>query len=368
MKNSSINAFDHFSQGAALHLFQDGVDPIILTDLSGTIVKANERTFEFLGFGSDELNGRNIAGLYQPGQVLPVFSSLPAGSVQVFDGIMPAKKNRDLLHVQVHATRYALDGSDIVQWIHHDVTRQVELDQLRQDLAAMLVHDLQSPLGNVLSSLELVRSELPVNSSDALRSMLDVAVRSSRHLQSLVESLMDISHLEAGYPISNRVPVNVGDLIDYVYAVEEPNLEQRGVTLLRSISPRSPDVVAEASMLRRVLINLLDNALKYSRNGQTITIKTQPEMDVNMIRFSVIDQGQGVPEAYRDLIFEKFQRVRTGSSSSGLGLGLAFCRLAVKAHGGRIWVEDAPAGGACFCFTVPAVLDGASASAGNPHD
>jgi PAS domain S-box-containing protein len=368
MKNSSFNTFDHFSQGATLHLFQDSVDPIILTDLLGIIVKANRRTFDLLGFSSDELNGRNIASLYKPSQLLPDFSSLPDGSMQVFDSIMPAKQNQEFLHVQVHATRYALDGSDIVQWIHHDVTRQVELDQLRQDLAAMLVHDLQSPLGNVLSSLELVRSELPVNSSDTLRSMLDVAVRSSQHLQSLVESLMDISQLEAGYPISNRVPVNIDDLIDYVYAVEEPNLEQRGVALLRSISPGLPEVLADESMLRRVLLNLLDNALKYSQNGQTITIKVQSGADANMIRFSVIDQGQGIPEAYHDLIFEKFQRVRTGSSASGLGLGLAFCRLVIEGHGGRIWVEDSLAGGACFYFTVPAALDGTSASTGNLHN
>jgi PAS domain S-box-containing protein len=368
MKNSSFSTFDHVSQGAALHLFQDSVDPIILTDLSGIIVKANRRTFDLLGFSGDELNGSNITSLYKPGQILPDFSSLPDGSLQVFDGIMPAKQSQEYFHVQVHATRYALDGSDIVQWIHHDVTRQVELDQLRQDLAAMLVHDLQSPLGNVLSSLELVKVELPVNSSDTLRSMLDVAVRSSRHLQYLVESLMDISQLEAGYPISNCVLVNIVELIDYVYAVEEPSLEQRGVTPLRSISPGLPEIWAEESMLRRVLLNLLDNALKYSHTGQTITIKAQPGVDANMIRFSVIDQGQGIPEAYRDLIFEKFQRVRTGSSSSGLGLGLAFCRLVIEAHGGRIWVEDTPAGGACFSFTVPAAQDSASASASNPHN
>lgn len=265
MKNSSLNAFDHVIHGAALHLFQGSVDPIILTDLSGTIVKANERTFDFLGFAGAELIGRNIAALFRPDQLLPDFSSLPADSSQVFDGIMLAKQSQDLLYVQVYAIRYTLDGSDIVQWIHHDVTRQVEMDQLRQDLAAMLVHDLQSPLGNVLSSLELVKSELPADSSDTLQSMLDVAVRSSQHLQSLVGSLMDISHLEAGYPITNRVAVNVDHLIDYVYAVEEPNLEQRGVTPLHSIRPGLPEVFADESMLRRVLLNLLDNALKYSR-------------------------------------------------------------------------------------------------------
>ena len=137
------------------------------------------------------------------------------------------------MHIKVHARRYTLDDNDLVQWIHHDVTRQVELDRLRQDLAAMLVHDLQSPLGNVIASLELVKGELPTNSSPILHSMVDVAVRSSHHLQALVDSLLDISHLEAGFPLSNRVMVNVAKLIDYVYAVEEPDLDQRNITAHR---------------------------------------------------------------------------------------------------------------------------------------
>lgn len=368
MKNPSSSAYDHVNQGAARHLFQNSVDPIILTDLAGTIFKTNKRTFHLLGYGLDELNGGNIADIFNPGQELPDFFSLPPDSLQVFDGTMPTKQGQESLHVKVHATQYMLDGIDIVQWILHDITRQVELDRLRQDLSAMLVHDLQGPLGNVLSSLELVNNDLPENSSETVRLMMDTAIRSTLQLHYLVDSMMDISHLEAGYPISNRVAINVDKLVDYVYSVEAPNLEQRGVSHSRSINPGLPDVLAEESMLRRVLLNLVDNALKHSQNGQSITIDAQLDADTNMVRISVIDQGQGVPEAYRDLIFEKFQRVRTDSSSSGLGLGLAFCRLAVEAHGGSIWVEEATSGGACFCFTMPAVPDELSASAGDAHD
>jgi signal transduction histidine kinase len=288
--------------------------------------------------------------------------------LQVFDGTMNRKQGQELLHVKVHATQFELDERDIVQWVVHDITRQIELDQLRQDLAAMLVHDLQSPLSNVVSSLELVTNELPDDSSDGLRLMLDVAIRSSQQLQYLVDSLMDISHLEAGHPINNRALVNIEQVIDYVYEVEEPNLEQRGVMYAADISPGLPHVLAEESMLRRVLINLMDNALKHSHSGQTVTIKARLEESSPMVRFAVIDQGQGVPEAYRDLIFEKFQRVRTSTSSSGLGLGLAFCRLAVEAHGGRIWVEDTPTGGACFCFTMPMIPDEQSIFTGAAPD
>ncbi|NCF65891.1 MAG: PAS domain S-box protein [Chloroflexi bacterium] len=357
MNHDSPPLPDHFNQGAALRLFQDSVDAIILTDASGLIITANKRTFELLGYSEEELAGRNIATVYQDGQPLPDFSTHPESDLHVFDSVIPTKEGRKRLHIKVHARRYTLDDNDLVQWIHHDVTRQVELDRLRQDLAAMLVHDLQSPLGNVIASLELVKGELPTNSSPILHSMVDVAVRSSHHLQALVDSLLDISHLEAGFPLSNRVMVNVAKLIDYVYAVEEPDLDQRNITAHRDIGSDMPDILVEESMIRRVLLNLITNALKHSQRGQNITIKAQKLADQDVVLFSVTDQGQGVPEQYRELIFEKFQRVRTASSSNGLGLGLAFCRLAVEAHGGQIWVEDGPSGGAAFCFTVPAASD-----------
>jgi PAS domain S-box-containing protein len=366
MKHSSTNLSDHFSQGAALRLFQDSADAIILTDVSGLIIEANRRTFELFEYRRQELVGKNIAELYQNGQLLPDFATLADGPLQVFESVIPIRGERKQLHTQVYARRYTLDDHGVIQWIHHDVTRQVELDKLRQDLAAMLVHDLQSPLGNVISSLELVKGELPANSSPVLRSMLDVAVRSSQHLQALVDSLLDISHLEAGFPITNRTTVSVDALIDYVYAVEEPDLEQRRITANRHVSSDIPDVLVEENMLRRVLLNLLSNALKHSRQGQSITVEARRFTDEEMVLFSVIDQGQGVPERYRELIFEKFQRVRTASASAGLGLGLAFCRLAIEAQGGQIWVEDGPTGGARFCFTVPAAPDADPAALAKP--
>lgn len=364
MKNSPANPSDQ----AAYHFFQNSIDPIILTDSLGYIVVANEHTFKLLGYDPGELTGRHIAELFQRRQILPDFSSLPQDSRQVFDCIVPISRTEEQLHIEVHASQYIQDDRHIVQWILHDITRLVELDQMREDLAAMLVHDLQGPLGNILYSLELVKNELPENSSDTMRLMLDTAYRSSQHLQYLVDSLMDISHLEAGHPISNLIAVDVDELVEYVIAVEEPNLETRGVAAACTIDSNLPAVLADESMLRRVLLNLLDNALKHSRNGQTVTIEAQLDAGAKKVRFSVIDQGQGVPDTYRNLIFEKFQQVRTNSAASGLGLGLAFCRLAVEAHGGRIWVEDAPSGGACFCFTVPSAAGEQPVSTGNVHD
>jgi two-component system, NtrC family, sensor histidine kinase KinB len=238
------------------------------------------------------------------------------------------------------------------QWIYHDISSRVELEAMREDLIAMLIHDLQSPLGNVISTLELLRLQLEASGErEMLLLLLDIASRSSAQLQRLIASLMDISRLEAGQPIGKQTAVFVHDLIEDAYEIEEPNFTRRGVVLEQVITEETPPVFVEENMISRVLLNLFDNALKYSTDGMVIRVDSQP-MD-GMVCISVSDQGKGVPKDYREIIFEKFKRIKGESSAQGLGLGLAFCRLAVEAHGGRIWVDEAPDGGARFNLTLP---------------
>jgi signal transduction histidine kinase len=111
----------------------------------------------------------------------------------------------------------------------------------------------------------------------------------------------------------------------------------------------------EPNVVSRVLLNLFDNALKYSHDGEMVAVDARPTDD-DMVLISVSDRGAGIPREYREIIFEKFRRIKSDSTSMGLGLGLAFCRLAVEAHGGSIWVDDAPGGGARFNLTLPQSL------------
>jgi signal transduction histidine kinase len=226
---------------------------------------------------------------------------------------------------------------------------------MREDLTAMLFHDLQSPLGNVISSLELLAYEIPPEAVNTpLYAMLDIARRSSRRLETLIRSLLDINRLEAGQPITEQSRVDVNTLVEEVYEIERPNFEQRRVQFVNELPCELPQAFVEEDMIRRVLVNLLNNALKYSSEDQVITITghLQPENDRLLV--SVCDQGTGIPQKFRESIFEKFERIASkDTNAKGLGLGLAFCRLAIEAHNGRIWVDDAPDGGARFNFTLP---------------
>jgi two-component system, NtrC family, sensor histidine kinase KinB len=349
--NAQQFAMTQAAESRYTSLFQDSIDPIILAELSGKIVEANQRASAFTGYTREELLRMRIHALHPPDVKLPNVKRMQPYSARVFNSQIIAKNGRHL-HVEVYAKRAAYGDSEFVQWIHHDISKQIELEEMRKDLQAMLFHDLQSPLGNVISSLELINYELPADSSPALLEMVEIAMRSSGRLQTLIRSLLDINKLEAGHPITEQACVRVEGLIEDAWEIVRPSFEKRKMLLLRLVPPDLPDVNVQADMIRRVLVNLLDNAIKYSPDSPQITLEVC-QYDPEKLLVSVSDQGEGIPEAMRTVIFEKFQRLNTDTYSRGLGLGLAFCRLAIEGHGGQIWVDDAPNGGARFNFTLP---------------
>lgn len=362
LANIASSAFAHAQQYARIQaaearytrLFQDSISPIVLTDLDGNIVEVNHQASLFMGYDREDLRQMNIKQLHPDGTEWPLFSSIQPDTLTVLKNQV-VTKIRELIHVEVYAKRTLSDNTEFLQWIYRDISKQIELEVMRDDMTAMLFHDLQSPLGNVITSLELLQMEIPPESDDTLQMMLDIAMRSSRRLQTLIRSLLDINQLEAGHPISNRTTVDVYKLVDEVYDIEQPHFEKRNIEFVRQIDSDLPFIYVDEDMIRRVLINLVDNAIKYGYESDEITLVITAVPEKEKIYFSVRDQGPGIPTQYRQTIFDKFERIQRESESKGLGLGLAFCRLAVEAHNGRIWVSDAPGGGASVNFNLPLV-------------
>lgn len=340
-----------------LSLFEDSVNPILLTDLQGTVVEANRRAIEFLGFDRDELIGLPILTLHTERDVaaqerIPKFEEIDTDSVKKFFANLSIKMQPPV-PVEGYVKRTLSGDSEVLQWMYRDISQQIELEEMRGDLTAMLVHDLQSPLGNIISSLELLRYELPADVDPVLDSIVDIAARSSRRLQTLIRSLLDINHLEAGHPISDADHVELIELIEYAREVVLPALERRQVELKLDIAEDLPALFVDADMIGRVFINLLDNASKHTPESREVNVSAHWHGSDGYVLVTVRDRGQGIPVQYRDAIFEKFRRLQGKNAPKGMGLGLAFCRLAVEAHGGEIWVDDAPGGGARFNFTLP---------------
>ncbi|HHH83126.1 MAG TPA: PAS domain S-box protein, partial [Chloroflexi bacterium] len=332
-------------------LFEDSIDTILITDLEGVVTDANRRAESFLGLERETLLGRKIETLHEADQEkLPArFDNLELGETLSYDSRAIHRSGR-LLPVEVHVKRIAIGSSSFLQWILRDISERLELAELRTDLTSMIFHDLRSPLGNIISSLDVLQATLsPVD--ETIQSVLSIAMRSSRRASRLVESLLDLNRLESERAVLTKTRASIGALI--VEAVEEihPTAEAKGQLLRMNLSPGLPTIEMDEDMIRRVLINLLENAVKYTRSGDQIAVAAARRDGEILV--SVRDSGPGIPEEDRERIFDKFTRVTRDSRPKGIGLGLAFCRLAVEAHGGRIWVESQEGQGSTFHFTLP---------------
>jgi PAS domain S-box-containing protein len=333
-------------------LFEDSIDPMLITDWEGNILEANRQAMLLSGYSSDQLHSLRIDQLHDVDwdRTGTMFETLRENRTTSYESIL--HKDESKLPVEVHARRVEFDETDSIQWIIRDITERKELDSLRNDLTAMIYHDLRSPLANIVSSLDVLYSMVPENDRETVETILKIAENSTDRIQRLVSSLLDVSRLESGQPVADQKAVNTMDLIQNAVRDVTPVTSGRHQVLLSDLPAELPPIWVDEDMARRVLINLMENASKFSPAGGTIEVGARVEN--NMIHMWVNDNGPGIPQAEQDHIFDKFIRLHGNNRPGGLGIGLAFCRLAVVGHGGQIWVESNPGQGAAFHFTFPA--------------
>jgi signal transduction histidine kinase len=231
------------------------------------------------------------------------------------------------------------------------VRRERQLVRARQEFVASVSHELRTPLAQVRAIAETLR--LGRARSDAERERwLGVIDREARRLGDLVENIILYSHLERAEFRVHLEPVDLSALVDDAVRAYEPFAASRRARLALEVAP-SLTAPADAHALRQVLVNLLDNALKYGPVGQTITVALAPAGS-SRARLTVADEGPGVPAADRERVWRPFTRLeRAGSTAPGTGLGLAVVRALARQHGGDAWVDAAPGGGAAFVVELP---------------
>lgn len=349
---ASNGSFDRDTSPQYKLLFEDAVVPIILTDLNGYIVDINIKACDFLGYSRGALinvplNDINIASLH-----LLDLNELTLNEERTFRNVAYDLDGKEIPTL-VRARRIIFEDKEHVEWVLQDMTAQVELERLRHDLSAMVYHDLRGPLQNIVASMSRLTDMLDNHENKAVNRLLELGMRSSRQLQRMIDSLLDIQRLEEGKNILNRKPALVTSIIAEAVEVIKPIANETGQTIHVDIVPNLPVVSADTDMIMRVAVNLLENATKYSPSDGDITISARLDINGRDILFVVADSGPGIPEDMKTSIFDKFSRVNYKNAPRGVGLGLAFCKLAVSAHGGRIWVESEPGEGSKFCFSLP---------------
>ena len=341
-------------------LFENSTDVIIITNYQGKILNANRKVCQILSNQKEGIIGQDIAVINPQlkDYLLEQTEQLKAQE-DISIELDVQDTEGQTISLEIHGHQVTFSGIVCVQWTGRDISARRETEKMRQDLVNMLVHDLRGPVGNLINVIEMLPMLVAsVNESPAFQNILDMARRSGQEVRDLIDSLLDVGLLEQGEIPLQRNPVIFNEIMEAVEEQIEPRASAKETEVTFHPLPKTPVMWVDGSMIRRVLINLIDNAIKYTPYGGQVSAKTTVSGDTLYV--TVSDNGPGIGKSDQAHIFEKFSRVAsTSKKASGVGLGLAFCKLAVEAHGGTINVESEgkPGKGSMFLIALPIISE-----------
>jgi signal transduction histidine kinase len=350
-----MNALGEFYQT----LFDANLDPMAVLDGEGGLLMANRAARALLEF--DDALGDGMS-LRQLGFVTESFEevvrTVSRGVSATWETESAAGAATRVLEIRLSRLPGTVEGDSSATraylWVAHDVTDRVRLERARQDVVHMVVHDLRVPLGNILNSLDLVLSAWREQDlTIPVAQILEIGLRSAHRMEQLVNDILDSARLQARRHPLAVVDISVQQIVGEAVESLSSSAARKGQTLRTMVQPDLPPMQGDPDLLVRVLVNLLSNAVKFVQEGGDILVGVG--IDAEVFQFTISDNGPGVSEEDQVAIFELYARADT-QRVKGAGIGLAFCRLAVAAHGGRIWLDSVPGEGASFHFTIPRVL------------
>jgi len=351
----------HESLLAVLNASDEG---ILMTDPTGRIIIANPQIEGFIGVPISAILNKKISD--SGNEIAPRLGFTP----EEFDQRLIAMRNDTTIispdtayeiskpkaqSIQRTEAPVIDSSGNLIGWliILRDVSKDYELNQARNRLTQMIVHDLRGPLTAIMSGLKILdESAHEKDKTPIVQQALSVAQHSCDQILGLVNSLLDIAKLEVGQLPLSQQEISFQTLCSDLVNSYSPAANESGILLNSHVENDVPIFHGDEEKIRRVLSNLVDNALRFSPPGGKVLILA--EFVENNILLTISDTGPGIPSEYREKIFDRFVQVpEISGRGAGTGLGLSFSKLAIEAHGGKIWVEDNPEGGSLFHIRLP---------------
>ena len=333
------------SQALSAAISDLSFDIVLLLDANLTVVFANSRAK--LIFGNSHPGGELLAELVESPEMQSLAQLALVEDESLEEQFVISGKN-------YRARTQVVNPSETRRLIGigmQDITELVSLNRARRDLVANISHELRTPITRIRLIIEglFLDADKPKRKA-SIQSLKEIAMETDALLW-LAQELLDLSMIESGEAILRLVNTPLKQVVDDAIARHESQAAMKGLKIVSHV-PQKVNVLCDADQLKRVLGNLLHNAIKWSPNGEAITITAVEQVDE--IAVSIFDNGPGVPEDLRQRVFERFyQADASRSGDEGTGLGLAICKHIVEAHGGRIWAEGKGNGsGGHFRFTV----------------
>jgi PAS domain S-box-containing protein len=367
---------------------ESGPDGVYLIDLKGRFLYGNKKAEEIIGLEREQLIGKSFLAL----DLLSAKHLIKAGKLLALnmmgkstgpDEFELRRRDGRSVWVEISTTPIKQDGEVVVIGFVRDITErkrmQRELEerseqllaqqqqlldkteevaranQLKSQFLASMSHELRTPLNAVIGFSELMLDEVPGKINEDQRQCLTDILQSSRHLLSLINEVLDLSKIESGRLEFRQEELALTEVLEALTRTMMPILTPRQQSLDISLEEGLPPIRSDKGRLGQVLLNLLDNASKFTPDGGKLRVEAVRDGD--WCQISVIDNGIGIQKEDRERIFEPFSRLDNplGRQRGGTGLGLTLVKQIVEKYGGKIWVDNEHGPGSRFTFTLPFV-------------
>lgn len=341
------------SESELARFFESTEALLAIGDWSGRLFRTSPSWYDLVGFTADEMAGGHFIAFVHPDdaeETIREAKKLGSGDHRSVGFVNRfRRKTGGYVWLQWNAT--ADRRRKLIYATAVDATARVESEALKDALISTVNHEIRTPLAAIYAALKIVQGMQTDCASDQSQRMLKIAESNADRLVRMIDDMLDVQRIEAGTANYQIAPCDVAELLAAV--ADQARLLHAGSTVALRVVDEAPGAwaLADPDRLHQVLSNLLSNAYKFAPPASDVTLAVRPAG--LGLRFTVLDEGPGVPEADRERVFERFYQSGR-HNKGGSGLGLAICRTLIRDMGGAIGMEPAPPPGAAFFVEIPA--------------
>jgi PAS domain S-box-containing protein len=359
-------------------IFERSLDGLYIHDFEGNFIDANPVALKMLGYTKEEISSLNFSSLLNEGEIPMVQEAikelLRTGTDKGITEYHLKRADGTYIWVEIKASviykdrkpcgvqgivrditerRRMIEESEKYQWeIEQQNIKLKELDHIKSDLFTVTSHEIRAPMTSIKGYVQMLSMGSIGEITGEQKKNLEVVLRNINRLDCLIQDILDLSQLKSGTMEFVPEETNVQKLIDGVTEATQSSADLKNIEINRELEENLPSLNIDSERIKQVIINLINNAIKFSPDGSIISIKAKKNVDD--ILFEVQDFGCGIPKDEQAKIFETFYQVDSSMNRSfdGAGLGLSISKNIIHAHKGKIWAESEGEGTTMF-FTLP---------------